>query len=157
MSSFGFWSFSFLVFQPSNGLIISYLFKGPYNNLGNEYHIFYHKGCLWFPRLGGVHKLCWQVFGLFDHLPPCVDIFYFINVNKNKTFLHYLPTSSGKRSLWTPPYEKWNEIFWRISALASKIGQIKKKQGTLLYKLLIREVINIIQCLYFFDLTHFRG
>ena len=28
----------------------------------------------------------------FDHLPPCVDIFYLINVDKNKTFLDYLPT-----------------------------------------------------------------
>ena len=37
----------------------------------------------------------------FDPLPPYVDIFYLINVDKNKTFLDYLPTSPCKCSLWT--------------------------------------------------------
>ena len=27
----------------------------------------------------------------FDHLPPSVDIFYLINVDKKSTFLDYLP------------------------------------------------------------------
>ena len=39
----------------------------------------------------------------FDHLPPYVDIFYLINVDKKSTFLDSLPTSSYQRSLWTPP------------------------------------------------------
>ena len=51
---------------------------------------------------GGVHKLRWQVcVFFFDPLPPYVDIFYLINVDKNKTFLDYLPTSPCKCSLWT--------------------------------------------------------
>ena len=39
--------------------------------------------------------------------PSCVEIFYLIKVDKNKTFLDYLPTSSCKRSLWMPPYEMY--------------------------------------------------
>ena len=39
----------------------------------------------------------------FDHLPPSVDIFYLINVDKKSTFLDYLTPSSCQRSLWTPP------------------------------------------------------
>ena len=35
----------------------------------------------------------------FDHLPPCVDIFYGTNVDKKWTFLDHIPTSSCKRSL----------------------------------------------------------
>ena len=38
----------------------------------------------------------------FDHLPPCIDIFYGMNVDKKWTFLD-LPTSSCKCSLWTAP------------------------------------------------------
>ena len=34
--------------------------------------------------------------------PPCVNIFYGINVDKMWTFLDYLPTSSCKRSLCLP-------------------------------------------------------
>ena len=49
----------------------------------------------------------WQDFGFFfDHLPPCVDIFYAMNVDKKWTVLDHLPTSSCKRSLWTTPYRK---------------------------------------------------
>ena len=33
--------------------------------------------------------------------PACVDNFYGINVDKKRTFLDHLPTSSCKRSLWT--------------------------------------------------------
>ena len=40
--------------------------------------------------LGEVHKLHWQVFDFFDHLPPWVDIFYLINIDKKSTFLDYL-------------------------------------------------------------------
>ena len=40
---------------------------------------------------------------LFDHLPPCVDIFYGTNFDKKMTFLDHLPTSSCKRSLWMTP------------------------------------------------------
>ena len=61
--------------------------------------------------LGVVHKLRWQDFGFFDHLPPCVDILYGMNVDKKWTFFDHLPTSnlpwptsSCKRSLWTNPY-----------------------------------------------------
>ena len=42
---------------------------------------------------GGVHKLRWQVFTFFDHLPPYVDIFYLINVDKKLTFLDCLPST----------------------------------------------------------------
>ena len=51
--------------------------------------------------LGVVHKLRWRNFGF--SWPPCVDIFYGINVDKKWTFLDHLPTSSCKRSLWTAP------------------------------------------------------
>ena len=45
-----------------------------------------------------------KIFAFFDHLPPCVDIFYGMNVDKKWTFwTTYLPTSSCKRSLWTTP------------------------------------------------------
>ena len=57
----------------------------------------------------GVHKLRWQVFVFFDHLPPYVDIFYLTNVDKKLTFLNYLPTSSCQRSLWTAPKIDWKE------------------------------------------------
>ena len=43
----------------------------------------------WPLGLGVVHKLRWQD---FDHLPPCVDIFYGMNVDKKWTFLDHLPT-----------------------------------------------------------------
>ena len=39
------------------------------------------------------------ILAFFDHLSPCVDIFYGINVDKKWTFLEHLPTSSCKRSL----------------------------------------------------------
>ena len=39
-----------------------------------------------------VHKLRWQDLGFFYHLPPCVDMFYFMNVDKKWTFLDHLPT-----------------------------------------------------------------
>ena len=53
--------------------------------------------------LGAFTNYVDKFLAFFDHLTPCVDIFYLINVDKNKTFLDYLPTSSCKRSLWTPP------------------------------------------------------
>ena len=37
----------------------------------------------------------------FDHLPPSVDIFYLIKVDKTSTFLDYLPPTFCNRSLWT--------------------------------------------------------
>ena len=39
----------------------------------------------------------------FDHLPPSVDIFYVMNIDKKWTFLDHLPISSCTRSLWTTP------------------------------------------------------
>ena len=42
-----------------------------------------------------------KILAFFDHLPPRVDIFCGINVDKKWTFLDQLPTSSCKRSLWT--------------------------------------------------------
>ena len=36
----------------------------------------------------------------FEHLPPCVDIYYGMNVDKKGTFLDHLPISSCKSSLW---------------------------------------------------------
>ena len=54
--------------------------------------------------LGVIHKLHWlHILAFFDHLLLCVDIFYGMNVDKKRTFLDHLPTSSCKRSLWTPP------------------------------------------------------
>ena len=41
--------------------------------------------------LGGFTNYVDKFLAFFDHLPPCVDIFYLINVDKNKTFLDYLP------------------------------------------------------------------
>ena len=40
-----------------------------------------------------------KILAFFDHLPPCVDIFYGMNVDKKWTFLDNLATSSCKRSL----------------------------------------------------------
>ena len=37
-----------------------------------------------------LHRPSWQVFIFFDHLLPCVDIFYLINVDKKSIFLDYL-------------------------------------------------------------------
>ena len=54
-------------------------------------------------RLRGRSQITLTRFWLFYHLPPCVDIFYGINVDKKWTFLDHLPTLSCKRSLWTTP------------------------------------------------------
>ena len=76
-----------------------------------------HKNvCNFFSSQGGVHKLCWQVLGFFDHLPPFVDIFYLMNVDKKWTFLDYLPTSSCRRSLWTAPNLISNNLAFRDTA-----------------------------------------
>jgi hypothetical protein len=52
-------------------------------------------------------KLQWVVknyvdnsLGFFNHLPPYVDIFYGINIDKKGTFLDYLPTLSCNRTLF---------------------------------------------------------
>ena len=50
----------------------------------------------------------------FDRLPPCVDIFYDVNVDKKWTFLNHLPTSSCKRSLWmTLVWNRTTYIVWK--------------------------------------------
>ena len=41
---------------------------------------------------GIVHILCCQEFGFFEHLPPSINIFYDMNIDKKWTFLDYLPT-----------------------------------------------------------------
>ena len=41
--------------------------------------------------LGVVHKLSWQDFDIFEHLPLCLDIFYGMNVDRKWTFLDHLP------------------------------------------------------------------
>ena len=48
---------------------------------------------------GAVHKLRRQFFGLFDHLPSCVDIFYLINIDKKFTFWTTYPPQLSKRYL----------------------------------------------------------
>ena len=35
-----------------------------------------------------------KIWAFFDHLPPCVDIFYGITVDKKWTFLDHLPKRS---------------------------------------------------------------
>ena len=60
----------------------------------------------------------------FDHLPPWVDIFYGMNVDKKWTFLAHLPTSSCKRSLWMTPTEmagsEWGKPYsWSIKLCKS--------------------------------------
>ena len=45
-----------------------------------------------------------KILAFSDHLLPYVYVFYGIKVDKKWTFLDHLPTSSCKRSLWTPPY-----------------------------------------------------
>ena len=42
-------------------------------------------------RSGGVHKLRLQYLAFFDHLPPCVYIFYGIKVYKKSIFLTAYP------------------------------------------------------------------
>ena len=34
-----------------------------------------------------------NILAFFDHLPPCVDIFYGMNVDKKWTFLDHVPTT----------------------------------------------------------------
>ena len=50
-------------------------------------------------HLGSFKNYVDKFLAFFDHLLAWVDIFYLINVDKNKTFLNYLPASSCKRSL----------------------------------------------------------
>ena len=65
-----------------------------------------------------VYKLCWQDFVSFYHLPPSVDIFYLVNIDKKWTFLEPPPPSSCKRSLWRGPNT-------RPILLISKVGNFK--------------------------------
>ena len=44
-----------------------------------------------------------KILAFFDHLPPCFDIIFGINIDKMWTFLDHLPTASCKCSLWTTP------------------------------------------------------
>ena len=61
--------------------------------------------------IGGCSQTTLTRFWLFfDHLPPCVDIFYGMNVGKKWTFLDHLPTLYCKRSLWTTPKAGRKEI-----------------------------------------------
>ena len=57
--------------------------------------------------LGAVHKLRRQDFGFF----LTIDIFYFMNIDENSTFLNYLPPFSCKHSLWTTPLECQTDVF----------------------------------------------
>ena len=50
-----------------------------------------------------------KILAFFDHLPPCIDIFYGMNVDKKWTFLDHLPTLYCKRSLWSTPYSTYNQ------------------------------------------------
>ena len=47
---------------------------------------------VWFPVWGRSPTTLTR-FWLFDHLPPCIDIFYGMNVVKKGTFWDHLPTS----------------------------------------------------------------
>ena len=62
--------------------------------------------------LGAVQKLRWQDLDFFDHLTRGVNIFYGMNDDKMWTFLDHQPTSSCKRSLWTPPLENQSNLFF---------------------------------------------
>ena len=55
------------------------------------------------PNKGPFTSYIDKILTIFDHLPPCIDIFYGINVDRKWTFLDHLPTLSCKRSLWTTP------------------------------------------------------
>ena len=43
-----------------------------------------------------------QIFTFFDPLPPCVDSFYILSMDKNRHFWPFSP-SSCPRSCWMPP------------------------------------------------------
>ena len=59
---------------------------------------------LWQFRVKGSFKnYIDKILAFFYHLPPCVDIFYDINIDKKWIFLDHLPTLSCKSSLWTTP------------------------------------------------------
>jgi hypothetical protein len=60
----------------------------------SDFQIFYLRGC---------PQTMLTRLAFFDHLPPCVDIFYGINVDKKWTFFDHLPASSCKCSFWTTP------------------------------------------------------
>ena len=81
-------------------------------------------------QLGSFINCVDQFLPFFDHLPPSVDIFYLINVDKKWTT--YLPTSSCKRSLWTTPYfHKYNSysisrVIWLL-IIVQCCKRMKKK------------------------------
>ena len=54
-----------------------------------------------------------KILALYDHLPPYVDIFYLMNVDKKMIFLDYLPTSSFQCSLWLLPSPKYTQFLNR--------------------------------------------
>ena len=58
----------------------------------------------------------------FGHLPPYVDIFYLIRVDKKPTFLDYLPTSSCQRSLWTPTKYELEKHMWHVIRLLPSVS-----------------------------------
>ena len=60
-------------------------FRNLQEKLENYLQLYFYKS----PDLffGDVHKLRLQDLAFFDHLPPSVDIFYGINVDKKSIFL----------------------------------------------------------------------
>ena len=54
--------------------------------------------------LGSFPNYVDKILAFLDHLPPSIDIFYYMNVDKKSTFLDYLPPSSCNPSLRTTPY-----------------------------------------------------
>ena len=71
-----------------------------------------------------------KILAFFDHLPPCVDIFYGINLDKKWKFLDPLPTSSCKRSLWTIPksesISRLKDLWSSNNVQATRLGTYQK-------------------------------
>ena len=87
-------------------------------------------------------RCCREVTKLEIKVPPFFEYMY-LKVRK-----------SQKQFFCNPFPKKATKIFGRISALASKMGQIKNLST---HHYIIQHVFTIIKYCYFFDFTHYRG
>ena len=95
------WSFTSL---KSNNFKLQYFIDSCHNIYLPAVEVVGLNSCGQFLRLRGHSQTTLTRFWFFFHnLPPCVDIFYGMNVDKRWIFMDHLPTSSCKCSLWTTP------------------------------------------------------
>ena len=72
----------------------------------------------------------YKILASFDHLPPCVYIFYGMKVYKKWTILDHLPTSSFKHSpVWF--FEKYQNPTLKVNFLCQKLSKSFQKNFSL--------------------------